>query len=166
MFKFPTRLAPALALILSASFNVDAQQLQDDQIPAELVRVVDGSQIIVRVALAHTQQQILTVKLMGIDTPKLTGACPQERHLAQRAKSRLKSILQKPLILTGLSELENSSSFLAQVTTSDGMDPVSQLTSEGLARLYWGGHAFGWCKDQTTCLTQACKRFDQSVRSD
>ena len=151
--------------MLSQTLNGKAQQPLKDPIQAELIRVIDGSEIEVRVTLVDNQHKILNIKLKGIDVPKLAGACPEERALALKAKTRLEQILQKHLILSELLEQENSRSFMAQVMTSSGMDPVDKLTLENLARPYWGGHVFGWCKDQTTCLTQACKQYDRAINS-
>ncbi len=161
MIKIYIKTILILIFILSPSLNAAAQKRPNDPIHAELIRVIDGSQIEVRVTRDNNQPKLLTINLMGIDAPKLDGACPQERALAQKAKNRLEQILNKQLILSELSELENSQFFMAQVMTPDGTDPVHQLTSEKLTRPYWGGHTFGWCKDQTTCLTEAGKDYDE-----
>ena len=97
------------------------------------------------------QHKDATIKLKGIDVPKLTGFCPQERALARKARAFGENILQK-ILLTELLETEEKGVFMVQVMTPSGKDPVDQLISQELARPYWGGHIFGWCKDQTTGL--------------
>jgi endonuclease YncB( thermonuclease family) len=64
-----------------------------------LIRVIDGSQIVVRVVFAPGQHKDATIKLKGIDVPKLTVSCPQERALARKASALGENILQKNIAL-------------------------------------------------------------------
>ena len=53
----------------------------------------------VRVAFAPGQHKDATIKLKGIDVPKLTGFYPQERALARKARAFGENILQKNIAL-------------------------------------------------------------------
>ena len=143
-------------LLLSQPTNLSAQKLITGPIDAELIRVIDGEHIEVLAQWPDQKMSKKVIKLMSIDAPELDGDCPQERELARQAINRLATLLSKKITLHNIMSSDIDEPVLAQVSNENGLDPVPVLTRENLARPYWGGHAFGWCADQKTCLVANC----------
>ncbi len=60
---------------------------------AEVVRVIDGDTLDVRVDLWPGLQAIYAVRIRGIDAPEMRGAaCPEERAWAEEAKAQVEKL--------------------------------------------------------------------------
>jgi endonuclease YncB( thermonuclease family) len=86
-----------------------------------------------------------TIRVMGMDTPELRGACTAERELAQRARDRLAQLLAGGVTLQPRG-MDRYRRVLAVVRDRRGRDLAEVLIAEGLARPYDGrGPRAGWC---------------------
>src|SRR3954468_23373837 len=65
----------------------------DGPVPARVVRVVDGDTLEVEARIWLGQSVDVHVRIDGIDTPELHGACAEERQAALSARDFLKQRL-------------------------------------------------------------------------
>lgn len=129
---------------------------------AKVMRIVDGDTVDVRAQIWLGQELQVRVRLAGIDTPELRGKCPNERHLARRARSFVLHHLErgalKPALPPGLNQAPAQMVWLSQikagkyagrviakVTTARGEDLSALLLRAGLARPYHKGRRASWC---------------------
>ncbi len=138
-------------------------------LPAQVISVLDGDTLEVRVHIWLGQDIRTRVRLAGIDAPELKGKCARERDLAQRARAYLLARLD-PLD-TGdgaagdgaagdgaaasvrLREVrygKYAGRVLARVETLDGTDLGQELVAAGLARPYDGRRRASWCEAAAT----------------
>ena len=105
---------------------------------AQIIRVIDGDTI-------RVQGQ--PVRIVGLDTPELRGACLFERQLAQQAKRRLEGIVARGVSIERAGGRDKYGRGLAIVRDlTSGRDVADILIREGLARPYNGrGRRAGWC---------------------
>ncbi len=131
-------------------------------LPAQVVEVIDGDTIEVRVHIWLGQELRTRVRLAGIDAPELKGKCDQERELARRARAYLLARLD-PLDAgagagTGIGAIrlreirygKYAGRVLARVETLDGTDLGQGLIAAGLARPYDGRRRASWCEAAAT----------------
>lgn len=109
---------------------------------AEILNVVDGDTIDIRVDLGFRIYQQMRVRLDGIDAEEKNSTNPYERASAMKAKARVQELLstrQKYLIETF--KVDKYGRYLAKVflDTDDGASINDVLVSEGLAVAYHGG---------------------------
>ena len=111
---------------------------QTQKVQRQDITVIDGDTI--------TWKQTTRVRLMGFDTPELSGRCNLERRLAQDAKGKLHSLLAAAtdIELVNRSERDQYGRLLAWLMI-DGRDVGRVLISERLARPYDGGQRMAWC---------------------
>jgi endonuclease YncB( thermonuclease family) len=82
------------ALISPATgVNISGREMPGP-VAAELLRVIDGDTIEVRAKIWLEIDVTTRVRLAGIDAPELNGACPEERQLAQGARSALSNVIK------------------------------------------------------------------------
>ncbi len=108
--------------------------------PVFLERAIDGDTILL-------WRERVGVRLAGIDTPELRGACTQEKTAARVAKARLEAILaaaKRVEIRECQGRTEKFGRELCHVY-ADGRDVGLQLVAEGLARHYAGKQRAPWC---------------------
>jgi endonuclease YncB( thermonuclease family) len=86
------------------------------------------------------------VRLEGIDTPELRGACEEEKALARRARDELRRILARGerIDLAGIHR-DKYFRLRARVLV-DGQDVGQRLIAAGVARAYSGGTREPWCQ--------------------
>lgn len=85
------------------------------------------------------------VRVIGLDTPEIHGACDAERELARRARDRLSDLLSGGFTLQPRG-LDRYRRVLAVLRDRHGRDVADVLIAEGLARRYDGrGPRAGWC---------------------
>ena len=111
---------------------------QIQKVQRQDITVIDGDTI--------KWKQTTRVRLMGFDTPELSGRCKLERRLAQDAKDRLRSLLEGATDIDLVSRFEQDryGRLLAWLLI-DGRDVGRVLISESLARPYDGGPRMAWC---------------------
>jgi endonuclease YncB( thermonuclease family) len=125
-------------------------------LPAQVVSVLDGDTLEVRIHIWLGQELRTRVRLAGIDAPELKGKCERERDLARRARAyllaRLDPVEAGDRAAAGAVRLREirygkyAGRVLARVETLDGMDLGQRLIAAGLARPYDGGRRASWCE--------------------
>lgn len=143
--RFP--LGPAL--IVAGLTIALAAAGADENLPgpyeAELLEVVDGDTIRARIRVWVEIEAETLVRIDGIDTPELRGACDKEVRLARRARDRVAAIAAEGrLMLYDVRYGKYAGRVLARVEAG-GRDIGATLQAEGLARPYAGGRRAGWC---------------------
>ena len=83
------------------------------------------------------------IRILNIDTPEIDGKCTYERNLAQRAKRRLRELVDYKPIELGRRGEDRYGRTLAIVNAA-GRDVGAVLISEELARR-WDGGRRPWC---------------------
>ncbi|MFA5121700.1 thermonuclease family protein [Zavarzinia sp.] len=113
---------------------------------AEVISVVDGDTLEVRVPIWLGQEVVTRVRLSGVDTPELHGDCDDERRKAQAARDRLSELVRSGTVtLRDVRYDKYGGRVLAIVSTADGRPIADLLIASGLARAYDGRARSGWC---------------------
>lgn len=113
---------------------------------AEVVEVVDGDTLDVRVTIWLGQDLRTRVRVDGVDTPELRGRCPRETEMAQEAKRFVARFLAEGAVL--LHDIQNDKyggRVRARVIRPGGDDLAQALIRAGLARAYGGDARQPWC---------------------
>lgn len=138
------RALPVSAIVLlGLSAVATAEPLP--QIPADVVRVIDGDSLEV---LAHPWpgwSKMAKVRVLDIDTPERSwrASCEDEALLADLATEAAEELLGERVVLV----VEGRDSFgriLAHVVLEDGRDYGTEMIARGLA-LPYAERAGGWC---------------------
>ena len=110
---------------------------QTQKVQRQDITVIDGDTI---------TWKTVRVRLMGFDTPELSGRCNLERHLAQDAKGKLHSLLAAAtdIELVRRADRDQYGRLLAWLMIDD-RDVGRVLISERLARPYESGQRMAWC---------------------
>ena len=112
------------------------------------VKNYDGDTITVNIPYAPPIiGENISVRVFGIDTPEIKGACPKEKQLAKDTKNYVKHILSKASYID-LEDVKRDKYFriLATVKTSEG-DLAELLLDKGYAVEYDGGtKSKNWCE--------------------
>ena len=153
--------APGLAALLLASSVTGFEPDRDAAARAQLIqvasdglagpvlarieRVVDGDTVDVSALIWLGQTLTVRVRILGIDTPELRGACAEERDLAMAAREFLRRRLEGGEVrLTAISYDKYGGRVLARVSDREG-DIADAMIAAGLARAYDGGARVSWC---------------------
>lgn len=113
---------------------------------AEVIEVVDGDTMDVRVHIWLGQDVVTRVRLTGIDTPELRGQCPAEKILAEKARDMLKNLVAAgEVTLRDVAFDKYGGRVLARVMDGEGRALADRLIAAGLARPYDGKARAGWC---------------------
>ena len=110
---------------------------QTQKVQRQDITVIDGDTI---------TWKTVRVRLMGFDTPELSGRCNLERRLAQDAKGKLHSLLAAAtdIELVRRADRDQYGRLLAWLMIDD-RDVGRVLISDRLARPYDGGQRMAWC---------------------
>jgi endonuclease YncB( thermonuclease family) len=116
-------------------------------VPATVLRVIDGDSLVVRATIWLGQEVETTVRLLGVDTPELRGACGEERNLATRSRAFTARLADTgaEISLSDIQLGKFAGRVLARVVTAGGVDIGQALIDAGLARPYRGGRRGSWC---------------------
>lgn len=111
-----------------------------------LLSVTDGDTFRARIPLWPDGLYVDTaVRIRGIDTPEMAGACAYEKSQAIKARERLNDLLDDGGIqLYNVSEDKYNGRVVAQVI-ANGQNVGTILIGEGLAKPYTGGKKASWC---------------------
>ena len=145
-----------VTLVIGAPGSLGAGDRLAGPLPAQVVSVLDGDTLEVRVHIWLGQDIQTRVRLAGIDAPELKGKCARERVLAQRARAYLKAQLDPGDAGTASVRLREvrygkyAGRVLARVETLDGTDLGQALVTAGLARPYDGRRRASWCEAAAT----------------
>lgn len=135
----------ALALVVLGG-PAASREIVPGPLAAEVVEIVDGDTIAVRVHVWLGQLVETRVRLLGVDAPELRGRCAEERGRAERAREWLRERIGRgEVVLRDIRFDKYGGRVLAQVETASGEDLARELLAEGLARPYRGGRRAGWC---------------------
>ena len=117
-------------------------------VPAVVDYIVDGDTFAGRVNLDDDIQITVRVRLMGIDTPELSGNCDKEIDMAVRARDRLAELLPIGSVveLRDVKDDKYLGRIDARVYNADGRDVVQVLLDGGFGRPYDGGRRTSWCE--------------------
>ena len=132
--------------ILGAIFGVSLSY-SAMAVPAVVDYVLDGDTFAAGVQVADDITITVRVRVINIDTPELSGACPREVAMAETAKDFVTDLLPVGAVV----ELQNikDDKYLgridANVILPDGRDLGNVLIKQKLARSYSGGRRLGWC---------------------
>jgi micrococcal nuclease len=111
---------------------------------AEVLHVIDGDTVEVKVALWLDQHLVTKVRLRGIDAPEVGGACDAERRLAIASRERVIALLKDaPVLVSDVSRDKFGGRVIARVS-AHGADVGHRLVGEGLARVYRNRRE-SWC---------------------
>ncbi len=115
-------------------------------IPARVLEVIDGDTILVRARIWLGQEVEIRVRLQGVDTPELGGACERERALARRARDFVRhQIGGGEVVLRDIQYGKYAGRVVARMSTAEGRDITTALLEAGLGRPYDGGRRSSWC---------------------
>lgn len=113
---------------------------------AEVLRVIDGDTIEARVQVWLGHELVTRIRLKDVDAPEITGACPQEREKAAKARKTLAGLVQgRRVVLADVRPDKYFGRVIARVVADGDIDVGQALLSEGLARPYRGGRRGIWC---------------------
>ena len=117
---------------------------------AELLRVIDGDSLAVRVTIWLDQTLEVVVRLRGIDAPERRGRCADERRRALEARDALARLVAgRRLALSNIEDGKFAGRVIADVTAGE-VSLSDALLAGGFARPYAGGTRRGWCGGQST----------------
>ncbi|CAA7612543.1 putative Staphylococcal nuclease-like protein [Magnetospirillum sp. LM-5] len=97
---------------------------------AQLVRVIDGDTIEVRVHVWLGLDQTVRVRLVGVDAPEMHGACPAAAIAARDFLARL--LDGGPLVLTRITHDKYGGRVDAAIGLPTGEDAAQALLAAGL----------------------------------
>lgn len=137
----------ALVFILTlATVSAGASERLPGPIPAAVLRVVDGDTVEVAAHIWLGQEVRIAVRLVGIDTPELRGACAREKQMAQDARRLLAAAAEAtPITLHDVETDKYGGRVRADLRDAQGVSLADRLVAAGLARAYDGGRRGSWC---------------------
>ena len=113
---------------------------------ADVIRIVDGDTLRVRVNVWIDQELEVWVRIRGIDAPELRGSCASERSRARRARAYLAAATSGgPVTLTNISGGKYFGRVLADVSSVEGNDMAGALMRNHLAAPYAARRTSTWC---------------------
>lgn len=134
----------ALAALVLAS--AAAQDRLPGPLPAQVVEVVDGDTLTVRVRIWLGQELVTRVRLEGIDAPELRSPCDPERRRARQARERLADLVgDVEVLLHDITYDKYGGRVRARVRTAAGRDVAQAPLAAGLATPYPGPAPHATC---------------------
>lgn len=139
----------ALLLVCGSAFAEDAPTPGPESTPilytmrAEVLRVVDGDTIIVRLSLMYDlTKENVQVRMLGVDTPETRTKDPAEKAAGLAAKAFVEGLLpvgaRIRVIVRENGQVDNFGRTLAWVILPDGTNLSTLLLEKGLAKVYAG----------------------------
>ena len=111
---------------------------QPAELPAHVVRVIDGDSLVVMIA-GHQHD----IRIPGINAPEIHAPCAAEKKLARLSRAYLQSLLSRsgnvhlrPKI-PYLWQRDKYGRLLANIQLSDGRDVATELLRTGHALRWW-----------------------------
>lgn len=113
---------------------------------AQVLRVIDGDTVAVRVVVWLGQELVTKVRLKGIDAPEINGACPSEIQRAIAARDALVALIDaQPVLLTQVGQDKYGGRVVARLVVASGQDAGAALVAAGHARPWRGRRETAWC---------------------
>ena len=144
MIRYSILLSLISTLLLSQ--DVRAAEVIEGPVAAEVVRVIDGDTLKLKVHIWLGQTVEVDMRVAGIDAPELRGKCPSERALAQEARDYLASLVGgRAIRIAQIRNDKYGGRVIADVSEPEVGDIASAMIARGLARAYDGGKREPWC---------------------
>ncbi|MDD9900626.1 MAG: thermonuclease family protein [Alphaproteobacteria bacterium] len=135
-----------LITLLAAAPATAAVDRLAGPLSGEVMRVVDGDTITVRLKIWIGQSIETHVRIDGIDAPEIKGKCTSERARAEEARKELVRLLHDGKVeLTNIRNEKYAGRVLASVRTSGGVDITQYMIEHDYARPYKGAKRKTWC---------------------
>ena len=124
----------------------DARDVLAGPLTGQVLAVLDGDTVTVRLHIWIGQDIETHVRINGIDTPEKRGKCLSERARAEQSRRALAQLLADGKIqLRDIRHEKYAGRVLATATSSDGTPIAEYRIGKNLARPYAGGKRQGWC---------------------
>lgn len=137
----------ALAMLSFAALRVEAAEVIEGPVAAEVVRVVDGDTLKLKVHIWLGQTVEVDVRIAGIDAPELRGKCPYERARAEEARDYLGQLVGgRAVRIVQIQNDKYGGRVIADVNEPEAGDIAQAMLARGLARAYDGGKREPWCE--------------------
>lgn len=122
-----------------------AGEVYKGPVPAEIIKIIDGDTVDVRVQTWIGQYMRVSVRIYGIDTPEFRASCPEEKRLAHKARQALAGLVsQKKITLRNIRYGKYAGRVLAEIYAGD-QNIGERLVQAAYARAYNGGQRHSWC---------------------
>jgi endonuclease YncB( thermonuclease family) len=132
--------------VVLCSGPIASAETLDGPVHGRVIEVVDGDSLRVVVHVWLGQHIETLVRIRGIDTPELHGACPGESKAALAATAALSRLIGPgPVVLSRIAGDKYYGRVLADVVSGDGISLATAMLHSGLARAYDGGARKPWC---------------------
>lgn len=146
MIRFSVSLV-TLALTALAVPPARAADVVEGPVAAEVVRVVDGDTLKLKVHIWVNQTVEVDVRIAGIDAPELKGKCPSEREKAAEARDYLAQLVGgRSVRIAQVRNDKYGGRVIADVSDMDIGDVGEAMLARGLARAYDGRAREPWCE--------------------
>ncbi len=133
-------------LFLLPTHPADARDVLAGPLTGQVLDVLDGDTVTVRLHIWIGQDIETHVRISGIDTPEKRGKCISERTRAEQSRVALAQLLADGKIrLSNIQHEKYAGRVLANASASDGTSIADYLIGKNLARPYKGGKRQGWC---------------------
>ncbi|MCE9648010.1 MAG: thermonuclease family protein [Parvibaculum sp.] len=136
-------------LLLSpfAVHEAHAGDVIEGPVAADVVRVVDGDTLKLKVHVWIGQTIEVDVRVAGIDAPELKGKCPAERARAEEARDYLDHLVGgRAVRIAQVRNDKYGGRVIADVNEETAGDIGTAMLARGLARAYGGGKREPWCQ--------------------
>lgn len=135
-----------LCVLLAFSAPASAKEVLKGPIPGEVVNVLDGDTVTVRLHVWLGQSIETHVRIHGIDAPEIKGKCESERARAQEAKNEVANLLSSGEVsLYNIQFEKYAGRVMADAVSPTGENVADVMIAKGLARPYGGERRKGWC---------------------
>ncbi|MDB5641663.1 MAG: hypothetical protein JWN07_980 [Hyphomicrobiales bacterium] len=118
-------------------------------VAVEIDHIVDGDTFRIFMALPSGERISAPVRIRGVDTPEIHGACDAEIRAAREAGRALERLLRGGTVLLDDISSDKYERVLARVVVrgADGRtrNVADALVSGGFGRVYEGRQRAGWC---------------------
>lgn len=135
-----------LALIFLSVPALAGKDTYGDVTISQVTTIYDGDSFFANIdSWPEIAGKNIGIRISGIDTPELRGACRKEIELARQAKKITVSMIREAKIIE-LRRMRRDKYFRidAEVFT-DGKSVGERLIKLGLAQRYYGGKKVEWC---------------------
>jgi endonuclease YncB( thermonuclease family) len=131
---------------MAASQEVRRDNMVAGPVVAQVLAVIDGDTLVIAARIWIGQTIETRVRLVGVDTPELRGACDGERDRAAAARDFVAAaVAGGDVVLWNIRYDKYGGRVLARVETPAGADLGRLLIDAGLGRAYDGGARTPWC---------------------
>lgn len=136
-----------LVAALVAMSALPAQAMVTGPYAATFVSAYDGDTIRVDVEIWPQLTVHTSVRVRGVDTPEIRGACEEEKLKAIEARAFVATLLRHAALvqLTNIEPDKYGGRVDANVLV-DGRDLSTLLVAARLGRVYNGGARLSWCE--------------------